>query len=55
MSYDIEVDPNIRPFRLAQYKCPYKHREIIENEVKKLLEADLIERAADYRWGLHWF
>ena len=26
MTYDIEVDPNIRPFRLAQYKCPYKHR-----------------------------
>ena len=51
MAYDIEVDPNIRPFRLAQYKCPYKHREIIENEVKKLLEADLIERATDCRWG----
>ena len=51
ITYDIEVEQDLQPFRLAQYKCPYQHRQVIEDHVKKLLKADLIAPAQDHRWG----
>ena len=45
MEYDIETIPDIKPIRLKPYYCPYKHNEIIYQEIEKLREADLIRPA----------
>jgi len=51
MEYDIETVPGIEPIRLNPYKCAYKHREIIYEEIANLRNADLIRPARRSRWG----
>ena len=48
---DVEVDLDVKPIRLQQYKCPYKHRAIIEQQITELLDADLIRPAKTMKWG----
>ena len=46
LEYDIETVPDIKPIRMKPYSSPYKHKEIIYQEIeKKLKEADLIRPA----------
>ena len=51
MEYDIETVPDLKPIRLKPYNCPYKHREIMYEEIDKLLEADLIRPATNSQFG----
>ena len=51
IEYDVEVDLDVKPIRLQQYKCPYKHRAIIEQQIRELLDADLIRPAKTMKWG----
>ena len=51
LEYDIETTPGITPIRMRPYKCPYKHREYIREEIQKLLDAGLIYPSKISRWG----
>ena len=51
LEYDIETVPDIKPIRMKPYSCPYKHKEIIYQEIEKLKEADLIRPAKMSQWG----
>ena len=50
IEYDIEVPYDAKPIKLPQYKYPYKHRDTINIEVQKLLDADLAHIARDNKW-----
>ena len=45
LEYDIETVLDIKPIRMKPYACPYKHKEIIYQEIDKLKEAGLIRPA----------
>ena len=51
IGYDVEVDLDVKHIILQQYKCPYKHRAIIEQQITELLDADLIRPAKTMKWG----
>ena len=45
------MEPDLKPIKLQQYKCPWKHREVIEEQIIELLEADLIRPAQTTKWA----
>ena len=51
MTYDIELKADVKPVRIKSYTCPWKHREIINEKIQELLEADLIEPALHPTWS----
>ena len=50
IEYDIEIPHDAKPIRIQQYKYPYQQRDIINEEVQKLLDADQAEIAKDNKW-----
>ena len=51
IEYDIETVKDIKPIRIKPYRCAYKHREVIYEEIDKLTEARLIRPASMSQWG----
>ena len=51
IEYDIETVRDIKPIRMKPYRCAYKHREVIYEEIDKLSEAGLIRPAIMSQWG----
>ena len=51
MEYDTETIPDIKPIRLKQYSCPYKHIWIVYQEIENLRAAYLIRPAKMSQWG----
>ena len=51
IEYDIETVKDIKPIRIKPYKCAYKHREVIYEEIDKLTEVRLIRPASMSQWG----
>ena len=51
IEYDIETVRDIKPIRMKPYRCDYKHREVIYEEIDKLSEAGLICPAIMSQWG----
>ena len=49
--YDIETEKYIKPIMIKPYRCAYKHREVIYEEINKLSEAGLIRPAIMSQWG----
>ena len=50
LEYDIEIPLDAKPIHLQQYKCAYNTRDIINEEVKKLLDSGQAEIANDNAW-----
>ena len=40
LEYDSETVSDIEPIRMNPYSCPYKHKDIIYQDIQKLKEAD---------------
>ena len=51
IEYDIETARDIKPIGMQPYRCAYKHREVIYEEIDKLSDAGLIRPAIMSRWG----
>ena len=41
----------MKPIKLQQYKCSWKHREVIEEQIIELLEAGLIRPTQTTKWA----
>ena len=49
MEYDIELMEGAKPVCMRPYKCAYSQRDIIYEEIQKLITADLIQPVVNSR------
>ena len=47
----METLPGFKHIRMKPYSCPYKHKDIIYQEMEKLRDADLIRPTKMSQWG----